>query len=213
MIQTPGTVIGCAQQVRWSTSKQDSLLTFSQYQFCLKSDNCTALSYLPHNLTLAEFPNASSLQLAVFNLLISSSMLFDIQAANTMLADKLIRIGGFIPSLPDDQWVKEIVGWESTTWAALQIAVEKYATGAKSIDPSADDYVKAPETDGEKALCAMQRMRKSGGFVYAILHLERIDALTVAQKYQRLRSVFRLRLLGLHSCARPCPFALPDLSV
>ncbi|KAF2727987.1 hypothetical protein EJ04DRAFT_581657 [Polyplosphaeria fusca] len=82
-----------------------------------------------------------------------------------MLADQFIRIGGYIASLPDDQWVKEIVGWESHTWASLQIAIEKYATGAKSIDPYADSYIKAPETDGEKALCAKQRMKKSGGFV------------------------------------------------
>lgn len=80
-------------------------------------------------------------------------------------AERLIQRGGYIDSIPNDQWVTEIVGWESHAWASLQIAIEKYSTGAKSMDPKADSYVRKPETEGELALCRAQRMRKSGGFV------------------------------------------------
>ena len=76
-----------------------------------------------------------------------------------------IRVGGYISSLPNDQWVTEVVGWEAITWASLQIAVGDYFTGAKARDLFADAYVKRPETDGEKKLCGMQRIRKSGAVV------------------------------------------------
>jgi hypothetical protein len=78
----------------------------------------------------------------------------------------LIRTGGSITDgLPDDQWIKEVVGWESQVWAGLQILIPDYAIGAKARDPLADFYVKYPETDAEKALCGMQRLPKASGFV------------------------------------------------
>lgn len=76
-----------------------------------------------------------------------------------------MRVGGYISALPDDQWVQEVVGWESNTWASLQIAIAEYATGVKARDAFADSYYRQPETDGEKKLCSMQKMKKSGGFV------------------------------------------------
>lgn len=107
----------------------------------------------------------NSLQLVVLNHLVSSAYLFDISSAQSIAASSAIRIGGRIPSLPDDQWVTEVIGWESTAWASLQIAVGDYFTGARARDPFGDLYVKTVASKAEKALCGMQRMRKSGGFV------------------------------------------------
>jgi hypothetical protein len=47
----------------------------------------------------------------------------------------------------------------------MQMAVSQYAIGPKASDPFADAYVIAPQTEGEKALCGAQKMKKSGGFV------------------------------------------------
>lgn len=136
-----------------------------QYQFCLQEKNCTALNYLVHNVTQLGFPNASSLQSAVLQLLLDASYHFNILTSLHAAADKLIQVGGFVPSLPDDQWIKELMHWESHAYSSLQIAVEKYTTGAKSIDPYAESYIRKPQTAGEKALCSKQRVRKSGGVV------------------------------------------------
>jgi hypothetical protein len=70
-----------------------------------------------------------------------------------------------IPSMPDDYWKREVLGWEQEVWAAMQMAVSQYAIGPKASDPFADAYVIAPQTEGEKALCGAQKMKKSGGFV------------------------------------------------
>jgi len=103
--------------------------------------------------------------LAVLQLLLDSSALFDIESGTSLQADKLIGDAGYISSLPNDQWVTEVIAWESQAYAALQIAIEKYSTGARSIDPYAASYIRKPQTDGEKALCMKQRVRKSGGLV------------------------------------------------
>lgn len=103
--------------------------------------------------------------MAVLQLLLDSSALFDIESGNSLQADKLIGAAGYISSLPNGQWVTEIIAWESQAYAALQIAIEKYATGPRSIDPHADSYTRQPQTDGEKALCMKQRVRKSGGLM------------------------------------------------
>lgn len=56
--------------------------------------------------------------------------------------------------------------WESAAWSALQILVSDYAVGPVNRDSLADQYTDAPATDGYKALCRSQRMRKAGGFAY-----------------------------------------------
>lgn len=72
---------------------------------------------------------------------------------------------GYIDALPDDQWVQEAVGWESFVWAALQTAVSDYAIGPDLREPTARAYMRNETTLGEKQLCQVQRMRRSGGFL------------------------------------------------
>lgn len=137
-----------------------------QFQFCLHKDTCSPLSYLFHNTTQLSLPTASSLQLAVLQHLLDILYNFNILTSLTTDASKLINVGGIISHrVPSDQWIRELTHWESQVYASIQIAVEKYATGAKSIDPFAESYIRAPETSGEKALCGLQRVRKSGNVV------------------------------------------------
>ena len=72
---------------------------------------------------------------------------------------------GYSPGLPDDQWVKEVVGWENYLWAIYQTVVTDYGVGHASRDPAVLEVVKQNTTAGEKQLCGVQRMRKSGGFM------------------------------------------------
>ena len=74
-------------------------------------------------------------------------------------------MGGVISSLPPDQWIIELKSWESTAWAAHQIALAEFATGAKAIDPQADNYTVQPSSIAEKQLCKSLKVRKPGGFV------------------------------------------------
>jgi hypothetical protein len=75
------------------------------------------------------------------------------------------RNGGQFLSLPDDQWVQEIVSWEKYIWASLQTMVSDYAIGFGAQAPSAQSYVRTNLTQGERQLCGVQRMVKSGGFM------------------------------------------------
>lgn len=97
----------------------------------------------------------------------TSSLFFDISDAgqDVLKAKDLAGGTGFIPSLPDDQWVRETTGWETFVWAALQTAVSDYAIGPAQREPSVRAYMKNETTNGEKELCQVQRVRKSGGFV------------------------------------------------
>lgn len=137
----------------------------SQYQFCLNKNTCTPLIPLTHNATLLSLPPPSSVQTALLQLLLDTAYNFNILTSLTADASKLIAVGGIIPSLPADQWIRELTHWEAHAYASLQIAVEKYATGAKSIDPFAGSYVVAPRTVGERELCQAVRVRKGGGVV------------------------------------------------
>jgi hypothetical protein len=71
----------------------------------------------------------------------------------------------YIVSLPDDQWTKELKRWESSAWATLQIGIPYFATGPLQGGSWAKGNYTMSKTDGEKTLCGMQKMRKSGGFV------------------------------------------------
>lgn len=81
-----------------------------------------------------------------------------------MRASKLIGTGGYIDSLPDDQWIEEVVGWESFVWAAMQIYIADYFTGPKARDPHMSSYIRPASDEGERKLCSMMKMRRSGGF-------------------------------------------------
>ncbi|KAF1846848.1 uncharacterized protein K460DRAFT_132067 [Cucurbitaria berberidis CBS 394.84] len=145
-----------------------------QYQFCHAQANgapdfCSNLTGLPNwveDFSLEQYPNASNIQRAILQDLGHAMLNTDIQIASYDLkARKLIENAGFINSLPDDQWVREVVGWESTLWASLQIEMAEYAIGRAVRVPGAAALMKTDLTDGEQALCGKQRMKNPGGFV------------------------------------------------
>lgn len=122
------------------------------------------MSYLPSNLTEAELPGASDVQLAALRLLRTSLYFYNIVSAESLRASKLLTTGGYISSLPDDQWVQEVIGWESFAWAAMQIYIGDFFTGPVAREPYAASYTKPVSTEGERKLCGMMKMRRSGGF-------------------------------------------------
>lgn len=114
-----------------------------------------------------DYPGASDIQLAAMQLLVRSSLLFDLSDAglDVLKATEMAGGTGFIQSLPDDQWVQELIGWESFVWASLQIAISDYAIGPTVRDPAAGQFLRNETTNGERELCQVQRMKKAGGFV------------------------------------------------
>lgn len=106
------------------------------------------------------------MQRALIQLLINSSWLYQSVNVVSCKVTTLMSKNDFnMEPLPDDFWKQEVIGWEYETWAAMQIAVSNYAIGPQSIDPYEDGYLLKPETQGEKALCGVQKMKKTGGFV------------------------------------------------
>ena len=129
---------------------------------------CTQLSGLPGKVHPESYPGASEIQLAALQLLITSSFELDLGDASSSVfeAQNLAERGaGRIISLPDDQWVREVVGWERYIWAAMQTMITDYAIGFVNHVPSVASYVRSNLTVGEKQLCGAQRMVKPGGFV------------------------------------------------
>lgn len=106
------------------------------------------------------------MQLAAIRLLLSSLYFFDIGSAESLRASKKIRTGGYIGSLPDEQWIEEVIGWESFGWAITQNFIADYFTGPVARDPYAASYTRPATTEGERKLCSMMKMRRSGGFSY-----------------------------------------------
>ncbi|KAF2178152.1 hypothetical protein K469DRAFT_695786 [Zopfia rhizophila CBS 207.26] len=49
---------------------------------------------------------------------------------------------GQLPRLPDDQWVRELIGWERYAFTYYQILFSDYAVGHKVRYPGADGYCK-----------------------------------------------------------------------
>jgi len=95
-------------------------------------------------------------------------MLYDISdAGQDLLKAKDLAGGtGYIPSLPDDQWIQEVTRWEAFVWATLQTAITDYAVGPSVREPSARAHIRNVTNDGEKELCRALRMKRSGGFVF-----------------------------------------------
>jgi len=127
---------------------------------------CTDFGGLPEDVSSQAFPRATELQLAIIDLLRTSSDMVDMRTfgAGTLNVSSLLALTNEIVALPDDQWVLEMKKFQANVFAGLQLAVADYAIGAKARDPLAGPYTRAPETAGEKELCGIQRMKKSGGF-------------------------------------------------
>jgi hypothetical protein len=129
---------------------------------------CTQLSGLPGKVYRKSYPGASEIQLAALQLLITSSFELDVGDASSSVfeaQDLAERGAGRVISLPDDQWIREVVGWEKYIWAAMQTMITDYAIGFGNQVLSVTSYIRSNLTVGEKQLCGAQRMVKPGGFV------------------------------------------------
>lgn len=113
-----------------------------------------------------EFPDATKLQLSILNLLLKIGRAYNTVSTRKLKAtDLLDTTGGEINSLPDDQWIIELTGWQSYTWAAHQIAIADYALGPKWRNSDADKYTIPPNSPAEQELCKVQKMQKTGDAV------------------------------------------------
>ena len=126
---------------------------------------CTKLGPRPDLISSTEVPGASDTQIAALQLLANASYLFDLQTAELRLNASSLVNTYLIPSLPDDQWINEILGWERLIWASLQTTVSDYAVGYTTKVPRLDGNMKRNMSKGERELCNVQRMVKPGGLV------------------------------------------------
>jgi len=69
-----------------------------------------------------------------------------------------------MPGIPSDQWIKEVITLKQYLMSAIQIAFTDYAIGLETHAPNITSIIEKPSTDGEKALCQAQKMKKSRGF-------------------------------------------------
>jgi hypothetical protein len=142
-----------------------------QLEFCHarngQSDFCTPMQYLPW--PPETFPNATSMQRAVLEVLMQSNWLSHSDSVTSSKVAKLkMHSLDVVESLPNDFWKQEVLGWEQESMASMQIAMTLYATGAPGSDAEGqtdDNWWIKPESQGQKTLCSAQKMRKSGGFV------------------------------------------------
>lgn len=111
------------------------------------------------------FPDASAVQLAGIQTLMTASKLFDIELAVQEMLINDMSYAGIVVSLPEDHWVSEITYWEQIVWASLQAMVSDYAIGYGAQEPGIAEAVGKNLTSGERQLCAAQRMVKPGGFM------------------------------------------------
>lgn len=162
----PGSAMACAVQVSDFSSIRGRRAHKMQHQYCLHKKQCTELgpARMPSDLYKL-LPEANAVQKAILAVLAQTRDYRAIYSSDNYEAEESRGGWPYIVSLPDDQWIKELKRWESSVWATFQIGLSYYATGPQiSGSPSKENYT-IPKTEGEKKLCGMQKMRKSGGFV------------------------------------------------
>ena len=77
----------------------------------------------------------------------------------------IANIHEIIGHLPEDQWKREAKLLMANSLANVQTIMSDFAIGPAVRDgSSANSYEMPPDTESERELCAMQKMRKSGGF-------------------------------------------------
>jgi hypothetical protein len=106
------------------------------------------------------------MQLRLLQLLRSTSRLAPIEDGARM---KNILAQSFLaastsPGLPDNQWVKEVIAWESHVWASYQALISAAVIGPAVFDEFADEYTEPVIEEGDRELCQSFKMRKSGAF-------------------------------------------------
>ncbi|KAF2132750.1 hypothetical protein P153DRAFT_382375 [Dothidotthia symphoricarpi CBS 119687] len=142
-----------------------------QYQFCharpSKKDFCTDLIPLPANATAGDFPYANKLQQTVIQLFLNTSYYFDSSNPTNDFAVRSMALPpskSIVPYVDDGMWYLQLLGWERSIWATIQIAVMDWAIGPNVREGHTGNWTR-PSTAAEKQLCKMQRMRVSGHVV------------------------------------------------
>lgn len=99
---------------------------------------------------------------------------FDLVSIVSLDANMVVAIeGGFNastkirgePTLPNDQWIIEAKRLMAFDLAYMQVLFPDYAIGPEVRASQIREGVDRPVTEGERQLCAAQKMRKAGGFV------------------------------------------------
>lgn len=164
-------VVGCAVQVWIGSSYLSCCAYFCQYQFCIPQageiDFCTPLTGTPLENFTDDFPPLRPIQLRALQLLRSTVRLWGIAdsagKSNVLAQDTINRT--ISPGLPRNQWIKEVVAWESLVWAGYQTLLSAAIVGPTIFDPQfADLYTESVVDDGDRQLCRSLKVRKSGGF-------------------------------------------------
>jgi hypothetical protein len=92
------------------------------------------------------------------------SLIYELLLIQQKNISHLKSTAGVVPAISNEQWINELHRYESIVFAGIQYVISDYAVGPKSKDPQADSYTRLPMTAGEKQLCGMQKMTRSGGF-------------------------------------------------
>jgi hypothetical protein len=116
---------------------------------------------LPDIFIKAQYPNINETQFAALQI---SSAAFDSAGVQQLTAMEHAN-GGVLATLPDDQWVQEMVSWERNVWSQLRTRVTDYAVGYEVREPLMAAAVNNETTTGQRQLCGMQRMKSPGGFL------------------------------------------------
>lgn len=165
-------VIACARQVQSSLVRKHIVQTnfCTQYRYCIpqsgKPDFCTPLAGSPRQSITEDFPQLKPVQLRLLQLLTSMSRLTLIEEGaltKNILAESYLT-GRSSPGLPDDQWIKEVVAWESRVWASHQALISAAIIGPSVFDDFAHEYTEPVVDEGDRQLCQSLKMRKSGAF-------------------------------------------------
>jgi len=120
---------------------------------------------LTHDVESLQLVDASLLQNATLKLLVKSAGTVDLDSYHEVKLVNEVDDGSISSTVPKDQWTVEIRAMGAYLWSTMQVLVADYAIGPGIRTPALSNYVVAPETAGEKQLCASQRMRKTGRIV------------------------------------------------
>jgi hypothetical protein len=146
-----------------------------QYEFC-NTTHCSGLGGLYANDT-SDYLNLSlnDNQKAVFNLIWRAAWGIVVQNAPLFLGDQVllaqqrvwIDSQAISAALPPDQWKAEVLNFMGVMMAALQRRVVDFASAPSISIPtsngmvSSQSFVPQPETEAEKQLCGIIRIRNS----------------------------------------------------
>jgi hypothetical protein len=110
------------------------------------------------------FPQANEIQKTILRLLSTSAWLFNIGTVVEDLLAGSLDNPDKLKGLPDNQWILEVERWEKQILASLQVAFVDYSIGPGIRDVASPIFEK-PNSEAEKQLCGMQKMKKTGDVV------------------------------------------------